>query len=452
MTARSEPTVAVVGGGITGLAAAYALNAKVPAARVTLFEKSELGGLVHTGEVAGVPVEMGPDWFVTRNPAAIELCRELGLEGELVPPRTTGTLIWSEERLRKVPANLRGVPLSPREAYRAGLLSFKGAARAYGDLLHRAPLRGPDVSVGAFVRGRFGREVLERLVDPLLAGSRSGTAEEMSLAAAAPDLDALARSGGSILRRVRNASEPADATPFLGLRSGMSSLVDSLRRALSVDFAGEATRLERTEKGLTITSAGKTPVRHEVDAVILAIPPYAAARLLDALVPEVARSLERIPFVDAHVVRLAYPPGAASFPHEASGVLVPSAERRILTAFAWYSEKWAHARPADGTSIVRCFARRGTTAEEASDYIDEIRDELARIIGLRAEPDHWLTSTAERALPIFRVGHRELIAHVERGLVELPRLQLAGAGYRGSGLPDCIADGRRAAEAIAAAL
>jgi protoporphyrinogen/coproporphyrinogen III oxidase len=442
--------VAVVGGGITGLTAAYQLRDS--AVDVTLFEASDrLGGKIRTERVAGVPVDAGADWFITRQPAALELCRELGLDDRLVTPARSGTFLWTGGRLVKlIPEQVRGVPTHPFKAMSAGLLTRAGALRAAAEALSPRPLTGPDVSVGTFVHRRFGSEVLDRLVDPLLAASRSGGADEMSLAAAAPELDAAARSNRSTLvglRKKRSSQETLP--PFFGLEGGMSTLVEALHARLGdtkIEPAAPIRSIERTSNGYTLTTS--RDARVDADAVILALPANVSSTLLSPLDDELGRKLAEIRYDPGTVVTLAF--DASSLPTPpGTGVLIPTRDRSLLTAFAWFSEKWPHARPASGYVIVRCFVGADDLPPmDDAQLVSAVTGELAEIAGVRARPVEHHVTRWERALPVYRVGHKELADSIEGRLRHLPGLLLAGAGYRGSGLPDCISDGRRAADAV----
>jgi oxygen-dependent protoporphyrinogen oxidase len=445
-----RPLVVVVGAGITGLVAARRIGKRAPDVQVILLELDErLGGKVLTQDIAGVPVEAGADWFVTRNPAALELCRELGLEPDLVRPSRSGAYVWSQGALRLLPPGLvRGIPTRPVAAVRAGVLSPSGAIKAMRDLIAPGPLTGGDVSIGSLVRRRFGDEVLERLVDPLLAASRSGSADEMSLAAAAPDIDAAARSSRSVMRALRRGTKPAkEPPPFLGLRRGMSSLIDALiadMDEVDVRTGVHVESLHRIEGNHVVrTTAGDI----EADAVIAAVPASVAADLLRDVDTELCEDLRRIRYAPAVVATLVYPSGAGTPPAEGSGMLVPSTEGRLLTACAWFSEKWAHAKPEDGGLILRCFVGRGEALELPDDeLVAAIAVELRKALALGGPPVDSIVTRWPVALPVYRVGHLDLIDRIERRLTRHDGIVVAGAGYRGSGLPDCIGQGERAAD------
>lgn len=446
----------MIGGGITGLVAARSLRMERPDVQVVVLERDDrLGGKILTQEIAGVPVEAGADWFITRQPAALELCRELGLGDELVPPKRSGAYVWMRKKLRKLPPGLvRGLPLHPSVALRAGLLSPAGALRVATEALNKRPLTGPDVSVGEFVRTRFGDEVMEQLVDPMLAASRSGRADEMSLAAAAPEIDSIARSNPSVLRGLRGlrraAGGPPPSTPFLGVRGGMTRLIDTLAGNLQgaeVRTGTSVDSIQRRGEGWIVRTADE---EIGASAVIAAVPAFAAADLLQHAGDGLATDLRAIRYAAALVATLVYPPGAGPPPAEGSGLLVPTRERRLLTAAAWFSEKWEHARPADGSLVLRCFVGKPEAADMSDEDLERaLAGEARTMLGLGGPPVESRITRWSAALPVYRVGHLQLVDRIESQLAELPGLVLAGAGYRGSGLPDCIAQGQRAAEAIA---
>ena len=448
----TEP-IAIIGGGITGLVAARALAQTAPAAPIVLFESEDrLGGKIRTHGFDGAVIEGGPDWFIANNDVAPSLCRELGLEDDLVTPSMGGALIWSRAGLRPLPRGfVRGVPASVGSLLRCGHLSAHGRMRALGDLFISGPLRGPDVSVGELVRRRFGVELLERLVDPILAASRSGSPDDMSLAAATPELDAAARSRRSVTLGLRASAGPPPS--FRGLSSGMERLVDALARDLRGTDIRLRSRLEaveeRAEGGFRLRMDGG---EMETRALLLALPPPAAARALRGLDEELAFNLQGIRYTAAAVVSFIYPPGTVAPPSGASGFLVPVDEGRLLTACSWYSAKWRDAVPADGSFVMRCFAGRTPDDPVLGLSDDELEARLAHEVafatGIPSTPKRAFVDRWKEALPLYEVGHLDRVARIEAALTRHPGLDVAGAGYRGSGLPDCIAAGRAAAHRI----
>ncbi|MGH2730390.1 MAG: protoporphyrinogen oxidase [Actinomycetota bacterium] len=453
-----RPTVAVIGGGITGLTAAHLLASAPVAPRVVLLEAtSRLGGKLRTEAVDGVTVEAGADWFVTTPPWAVDLSRTFELS--LVEPAVAGAYIWARGRLRPLPEGfVRGIPTSPLAAVRSGVLSARGAGRALRDLLNVRPLTGADLSVGAFVRRRFGSEVAERLVDPVVAAARAGAIDELSLKDATPDLDDIARSHRSVilgLRALRRRA-PQEAPRFLGIEGGMSLLIDGLAArldAVEVRMGAAVRGLRRSDTGYELRLADDTIA---ADAVVLAVPAFAAAEIVASLSTHAADELRRIDYADSAVVALTYPPDAGRRLERGSGWLVPTREHKTLTAGAFYSAKWPRAAPADGGLVLRCFVGRGgrVPALDLDDHelISLVAREVAFVTGNSGQPRAAGVFRWDAGLPVYRMGHRERVERIEKELAPLPSLALAGAGYRGSGIPDCIRQGEEAARRVLSSL
>ncbi|MFN2489654.1 MAG: protoporphyrinogen oxidase [Actinomycetota bacterium] len=448
----------MVGGGIAGLVAARAL---ADTTRVVLFEaEARLGGKILTTELEGGVTEAGPDSFLTRDPHAVRLCEELGLATELVAPAAFGAHIWIGDRLHPLPSgSVLGVPASPAAVMRSGILSASGAARALVDLVLPGPLTGPDVSVGSLVRRRFGAEVLERLVDPILAGTRAGSADDMSLAAAAPPIDAVARRHRSVLLGLMHEARTGHAGPpqFLGLRGGMQRLIERLRANLlgrvELRCGIPVTRVAQQQEGYVVETR-EGPVA--VSGVVLAAPARETAELLEKLSPRAADELRTIEYASIALVNLVYPPGAGMLPASGSGILVPSTEGRTLAGCTWTSRKWPHLAPADGGLSFRCFVGRAGDDPALSLSNDELarraEEEVRAALGWSAAARTSSVIRWPRAIPQYAVGHNERMDRVEAALSACPGVALAGAGYRGSGLPDCIRQGEEAAQRVLAGI
>jgi len=452
-----RPTAVVIGAGVTGLAAAFAL-ADSEGARVVVLDSSwRAGGKIATEPFAGVPLDLGPDSFLARVPHAVDLCGRLGLGDELIAPATGKAWLWVRGRLRPLPEGLvLGVPSNLAAVARSGILSPAGVARAALDLVLPRPAAEGDRSVGDVVAGRFGAEVHRRLVDPLLGGIHAGRSELLSVAATAPQLDAAARRGRSLLLALRRAAPPptpGGAVPpvFLSHPAGLERVVDALTGRLAaagVELAlGEAAT--SVERGAGPGWAVRTDRRRiDADAVIVCVPAPATAGLLDGVAPRAgafARSVEHSSVV---VTALAYRASDVPARLDGSGFLVPRTEGRLLTAGTWTSSKWPHLAPA-GLVLVRASA--GRYGDERALQLDDtelvgaLHAELAEAMGLSGPPVEHRVTRWPGAFPQYTVGHLDRVAAAEAELAGLPGLEAAGAAFRGLGIPACIAQGEAAA-------
>ncbi|PZS23545.1 MAG: protoporphyrinogen oxidase [Acidimicrobiales bacterium] len=463
-----RPVVAVVGGGITGLSAAWTLAGG--AARVVLLEAADRpGGKVLTDEVGGQPVDVGPDAFLARVPDAVDLCRAVGLGDDLVAPATGRAFIWSRGRLRPLPKGLvLGVPTALRPLAQSGLLSPWGLLRAALDRVLPPTVAVGDRSVGDLVASRLGREALDRVVDPLLGGIHAGDSRELSLATTAPQLESAAARSRSLMTALaaqgrngqggQNAQggqgmAAASGPVFWSLASGLGTLVERLRvelsrRGVELRMGTAVQSLDRVGDRWRVRTPGGAV---DADAVVLAVPSPVAARLVAPHAAGAAAELEGIDYASVVVTSLVYPNSGVRHPLDGSGFLVPRTEGRLMTACTWSSSKWPHlARP--GRVLLRVSAGRWgddrALAMGDGTLIDRLHTELAAALGLHARPLAVRVTRWPHAFPQYRVGHLERVARIEAGLAELPGLAVAGAAYRGVGLPACVSQGRRAAEAV----
>ncbi|MDP9223486.1 MAG: protoporphyrinogen oxidase [Actinomycetota bacterium] len=447
----------VIGGGITGLAAAHAVSRHADGLDVTLLEREpRLGGKILTEHHDGITYEAGADAFVARDPAILQLCDDLQLRDDLIPPDVFGAHIWSRGQLKSLPQDWPfGLPASTSSLLGSDLLPIGGRCRALWDLVAPGKVTGDDISIGELVRRRFGSELLERIVDPLLAGSRAGTPDDISLAAAVPQLNAVARRSSSIIRGLAQARRqgelPEGPPPFLGVFGGMQKLVQALAGSLTkanVRVGTEASRIDASESGgYRVHLADGSAL--EADAVIVATPAFAAADLLASLSPEAARQLYRIQYSSSAVAVMVYENGHDSIPSSGSGFLVPSRDHGVLSACTWFSKKWARAAPADGRLVVRGFvgreARDASLSFDDDDLIGLIDAEVRVALDLPAPVQTWKLYRWDRALPHYRVGHLQLVQRIHGAIAAHAGIQLAGAAYGGSGLPDCVRQGEEAA-------
>jgi oxygen-dependent protoporphyrinogen oxidase len=442
--------VAVLGGGIAGLTAAYRLRQQ--GCRVTLVEASDrLGGKLRAGSVAGVSLDVGADVFLARVPEALGLVGELGLSDQLVTPATTTAYVWSRGALRELPeGGLLGVPVSVRSLRRTGALTRGEVRRAARDLVRGGPSLQGDVGVGHLVEARLGRAVVDRLVDPMLGGVYAGRADDLSLEATMPQLAAAVRDGGSLLRRLRaaRADAPREEGPvFHSLRGGTAALADALGRQLEhrdVLTRTRAALVERVGRGWRVTLSGGHALI--VDGVVVATPGPDAARVLRGVAPAAAAELASIDYADVAIVALAYPLSSATLP-AGSGFLVPAVEGRTVKAVTLTTQKWPHLADGEHT-VVRCSVGRAGEPPGSDDsaLVDAVHADLVALLGVSAEPGDSLVTRWAPALPQYSVGHRQRVARIDAALAGQPTVAVAGAAYDGVGIPACI----RSAEAAVA--
>jgi oxygen-dependent protoporphyrinogen oxidase len=427
--------VAVVGGGIAGLAAAWFLERR--GIEVVLHEANDrLGGKILTGAVDGRAVELGPDAFLARVHDGVELARALGLGDELIAPATGRAHLLLGGRLRPLPEGLvLGVPSNVPAVAQSGVLSALGLLRAAAEPLLPGHALDRDRSVGAVVRGRFGHEVFERLVDPLVSGINAGKADDLSIDATTPQLSALARGHRSLMVGARSSrrTAPAGGPVFLTVRSGLSRLVQALAGELRATI----------ELGSTLTSLDTL----DADGVVVATPAHAAAGLLGG---EAGRQLAAIEHASVALAVFAYPASAVRLHLDGSGFLVPRAEGRLMTACSWGSSKWPHWSTADRV-VLRVSAGRSDDGRAFTMDDDALAGalhaEVAEVLGISGEPDEVVVTRWPDSFPQYAVGHLDRIAAIEAALP--PHVALAGAALRGVGLPACIASGRLASERLA---
>jgi protoporphyrinogen/coproporphyrinogen III oxidase len=449
--------VAVIGGGIAGLAAARRLESIVPDAEIVLVEREqELGGKVGTERVGGFVIERAPDSFLSRKPRGVELCEELDLTEELIArrPEHAQTFVRRGDDLHPLPEGLTGmIPTNLDALERGSLLSAQGLER-FREEPHVPVLAGKgDESVGAFVSRRFGREAYEALVEPLMTGIYGGDGDRLSLAATFPQLRAVELEHGSVLSGLVSLS-PGARPAFISLRDGMGQLAERLARDLVRTRAinGTAvTRLARTAADYELSLSNGEVV--SAAGLVLATPAFATAELVADLDPELAALHAEIPYGSSAVVTLAFS-RADVIPLHGYGYLVPRAEGGDVLACTWSSQKWEGRAP-EGSVLVRVFVGRAggrdVTLDTDDELVDIARVELARL-DVTVQPTLTRAQRWPLGMPQYVLGHPERVSRIEERLAEHPRLSVAGAAYRGVGIPDCIASGEAAAESVARAL
>ena len=461
--------VAVIGGGIAGLAAAFFLRGAP--VRVTVFEGApRVGGKLAVSEIAGIQVDEGAEAMLARRPEGIELVDAVGLAGELVSPGTTAAAIWTRGALRPLPGGqVMGVPGDIAALARSGLLPVAGVARAALDLVLPATGRDGDVSVASQVGARFGHEVVDRLVEPLLGGVYAGRAGELSFEATLPGLAAASRSHRTLTAAARSVAAAARRGPgaggavFTTLAGGLGTLPAAVAAASGAQIrTGAPVReLRRTPAGwqLTVGSAD-SPENVRADAVVLALPARPASKLLRGVAPAAAAPLGEIEYASMAIVTLAFGRDALLPPH-GSGYLVPAVDGHAVKAVTVSTVKWPHLlarEPGAGPvgHIVRCSLGR-IGEEQVLQRTDEelialSRDELAMAIGVSGPVLAARVSRWGGGLPQYTVGHTGRVERIRAAVAAHPGLAVCGAAYAGLGIPACISTAREAVAQVLAHL
>jgi oxygen-dependent protoporphyrinogen oxidase len=455
--------VAVVGGGVSGLATAYRLVDRLGAdARVVVLESADRpGGKIITRAVAGLPVDTGPDAFLSRAPELRELVARLGLADDVTGPLPGGAFVWSRGELHPIPAGgFFGIPDRVLPLLRSRLLSPAGVLRAGADLVRPRTALPDDPSVADVVRPRLGPEVYDRLVQPLLGGVHAGAADRLSAASTVPDVLAIARGGRSLvlsMRRRRRAlpktTAPA-APPLVSLRGGMTRLVDGIVTAIDssrVRTSSPVTEMCRDHDTWVLeTPRGRVIASH----VVFASPAYVTADLVEKVAPELACQLRSIEYVGVANVTLALPRSEVG-ELVGTGFLVPPVEHDIVVGCTWLTSKWPHLAEQD-VVLVRCMVGRDGDQRwlgmDDDELVAAVRASLAQMMALTATPTEVLVQRWPAAMPQYVVGHGARLTTIDALVDDLPGLSLTGAAYRGAGLAGCVSSAWRAADAVAESL
>jgi oxygen-dependent protoporphyrinogen oxidase len=466
--------VAIIGGGISGLSAAYFLEKEAAQAgieiAIDLFEaRRRLGGVIVTEQRGEFLVEGGPESFLAVKTAAADLCRELGIGDQLLPSNDAlrKTFVLQGGRLRELPEGLMFVvPSRVWPLFASDLLSWNAKLRLVTSPLRPAPKMqspGEDVSVAEFIRRRFGSEVLERLAEPLLAAVYGADVDMLSARAALPQLIALEEKYGSLWKGLRAAAsndpkQPGQSRPkgslFITLQGGVGQLIEALQdrlRRTTVHTETTAARVGRSADGPGIGIAMESSAGEAIaDALIVATPAHAAAQLLRELDCGLAEQLARIRYHSSLIVAFGFDRTAFRTPPQGFGFVVPRNEGRRVVALTWVSTKFDFRSSADQL-LVRCFlggARDPRAAELTDDQLVAVSlRELNEICGESVQPSFHCVYRWSLSMPEYGLGHLELLRAIERRLAGQPGLFLAGNGYRGVGIPDCIQSGGAAAAA-----
>jgi oxygen-dependent protoporphyrinogen oxidase len=455
--------VAIIGGGIAGLSAAFYLErARRGGAHLdwVLFDKSDrLGGVIRTELRDGYVLEAGPDSFLTMKPDGAQFCRDLGIGDQLIPSNDVDrkTYIVVKGRMIPIPDGLEFmVPTRVLPMATTPLFSFATKLRMAGELFSPGGNHREDESVADFVRRHFGQEMVDRVAEPLLAGVYGGNADMMSVRAVLPRFAEMERESGSLVRaslkarKARRAESPAakPAPLFTSLRNGVQQMVDAALAQLPPDhlrMSTQVTAMKPLGDNWEIQYAGRT---ERFQTIILATPAPAAAALLKQFHPALIEGLSQIQYSSSAAVVLAY--GGLSLP-PGHGFLVPRTENRKILACTFVHKKFAHRAP-QGDCLLRCFISSSRVPELLT-YSDEqlqsmALTELKDLLGVTTRPKFARVFRWDCALPQYQTGHLDRVAKMESILAGIPGMHLAGNSFHGIGIPDCIRSGRTAAEQI----
>ncbi|MFG3283067.1 protoporphyrinogen oxidase [Streptomyces sp. NPDC048111] len=454
-------SVIVVGGGISGLAAAWQLRGR---AEVTVLEsQARIGGKLRTGRLAGVAVDEGAESVMALRPEAVELAEAVGLGDALSDPAPAPVTVWTRGALRPMPpGHLLGIPSDPAALAGTGLLSEEGLAFLRAEPDRPAPPVTDDVAISAYLSGRIGREAVDHLVEPLLGGVYAGSTDALSLRSAMPGVAALAARGGPLLPAIGGRPRPSGSF-VRGIAGGTERLPLAVARTSGARvLTGTAVRsLERTASGTWRVHAATAdgPLLLTADAVILAVPAFAAAALLRPHAPTAHTALSAIPYASTAVVTMAFVrdrPGAHALP-SGNGFLVPPVDGLTVKAATFLSSKWrwqAEAAP-------HLFLLRASIGRAGEEHLVDRPDrhlvrtalhDLHLAAGPTGEPLAARVTRWERGLPQYTVGHAARLARIREDVARLPGLEVCGAAYEGVGIAACVATGFAAARRVAEAL
>ena len=485
----------IIGGGIAGLSAAYYATKKIPNAQITLIESSnQWGGKISTDRVAfdKVPllsrgdgqfiIEGGPDTFLATKPYATALCKELGLGERLhgTNPNQKNTYVLHRNKLEPLPDGLAMmIPTNVQAILKSHLVSWFGKARMGFDFLQPAKTLNGDESLGAFVSRRLGREAYENLIEPLMSGIYAGDGDQLSLASTFPYLRDLEIKYGSLARgalemRKKSSgvqslptlhrrqkspdsipgSRSAFLTPTTGLAEIVEALVESLKsNGVDLKLNTCVTRVTRRSTFDLQPSTWNVELEDgsslDSDSVILATPAFVSATLLASLNPELASVLKSIPYASTATVSLAYRQSDLTRLLDGYGYVIPRREGRKALACTWTSTKFPHRAP-EGYALIRVFVGRAgqDIPWNENDLLELAKEELNLTLGITTEPILSRVFMWDKAMPQYNLGHPEILKHIDAALENHPGLALAGNGYRGIGIPDCIHSGEMAVERV----
>ena len=458
MSTTKPAEIAIVGGGISGLATAYFLQQAITThpLKMDLFESNDrLGGKIFTQRENGLTLELGAESLLSRKRHGVGMCDALGIRPSLrgTRPEKKKTFVWWQGRLHRLPEGLSGFVPGKLSALRsATMLSLPAKLRVALDLVLPPRNGDDDESLGNFISRRLGKQAFERLVQPLLGGIYCADGHQLSLAATYPELRQLEKKHGSLIRGLRKrtrqlASDDSALPPFVTLAGGMSELIDTLKSQLQSTHFHLGHPIDAIEYRDDKLVFGD----REFDAVVLATSSLVASKILAKMNPALSDELSRIPHVSTATINLWY--RSTTFDHDLDGYgfVIPSAEQNGITAVTWTSSKH-YDRSNDEMKLIRVYAGRAgneiesTTTDEA--ILEIVKRELRRTMGVRVEPDGYVIQRWPGGSPQYTLNHLERLERIDRHCQKVPGLFLCGASYRGVGIPDCIRQAEQTANSI----
>lgn len=473
MSSSPQRRIAVIGGGISGLAAAHRLRELLPSAQVTLFESSDrLGGILHTIERDGYLIERSADMFTTREPWALDLCQRIGLADDLIntDPRYRRAFVIHRGQLVPVPEGF--TLMSPAKVWpvlRTPLLSPLGKLRLAWEYFVPGKRDEKDESLASFAQRRFGREAFERLIQPLIGGIYTADPDKLSMQATLQQFVGFEKKYGSLIRAMRTTQKKESGKKsesgtgarygqFLAPRLGMSQLIQSIAAKLPAESIRLRARVERIERAPADSSAhwclflADSPAPLVFDDLIVAAPAYACPPLLERISPQLAGLVKLIPHAGCSVAVMGYSRSQIKHPLNGFGFVAPRVERRKIIAGSMASVKFAGRAP-DGKVLLRVFVG-GALQPELNELDDAalerlVRGELRELIGATGEPDFCLINRWLGVMPQYHVGHLDLVAKIDAAEHSIDHFALTGNAYHGVGVPFCVHQGELAAERIA---
>lgn len=452
--------ILVIGGGITGLSAAYYVQEQIEKNnlpyQMRLVEASNrLGGKIETVHKDGFTIERGPDSFLARKTVAIELIEKVGLQDALVRNATGQAYILVRNKLHKIPSgSFMGIPTEVRPFLFSNLFSVKGKLRASFDYVLPKGKKVDDQSLGKFFRRRFGNELVENLIEPLLSGVYSGDIDEMSLMATFPNFYHLEQKHGSLIKGLKKTmpKRPKSKKPsegiFMALRGGFQSLIDELEKQLKdvITIGVAVDHIEKKASRYHVLLSNGTV--YKADAIIVASPHKTLTKMFSQY--DAIKIIEDIPNTSVANVALAFNQDALKHKMKGTGFVVSRNSNFRITATTWTERKWPHTTP-EGKVLLRSYVGgpHDPHAVHLTDeeLVDIVLNDLRKIVKIKGKPEFSVISRFENAMPQYVVGHNERITKLNTFIdSELPGVTITGSSYTGVGVPDCIDAGEKAAE------